>query len=97
MKLISTSSFRAPVGVEIVFEKKSVHPLHVGKGARFSIGGETPLEKLDVKTQRVIAELNISGRIVDASNTDAIALIDAELAAELALERRQQAGLGKAA
>ena len=92
MKLVATSNFRAPTGVEIMFEKNSPHPLHVGKGARFSIGGDTPLEKLPHKEQRIIAELNRSGRIVNAENVDAVAAIDAELAAETITETRIREG-----
>ena len=53
---------------------------HVHKGARFTIGGDTPFEKLSAADKRLVGELNNAGRIVDAdSQKDLVARIDKEV------------------
>jgi hypothetical protein len=77
MKFVSTANFR---GSPLIKCEKQIHPLHVHKGARFSIGGDLPMEKLTPAEQKFVAELNIAGRIVEVSQVELVAKIDAEVA-----------------
>ena len=81
MKLIATSGFRNTAPEKIKVADK-INDLHVHKGARFDIGGETPFEKLAPDEKRLVVELNIAGRIIEPSQVELVAKIDAEVAAE---------------
>jgi hypothetical protein len=77
MRLVATGNFR---GSPLIKCEKQINPLHVHQGARFSIGGDLPLDKLKPEEQRFVAELNIAGRIVEVSQVELVAKIDAEVA-----------------
>ena len=80
MKLVAASNFRNTVPAKIEIEG-ALHPLHVHKGARFTIGGDMPFEKLTASDRQLVAGLNIAGRIVDAdSQPDKVRQIDREVA-----------------
>lgn len=79
MKLVAASDFRNTANLEI---EDALHPAHVHKGARFTIGAELPVEKLNAGDKRLLAELNAAGRVVEASNTKAVEQIDAEVKTE---------------
>ncbi len=81
MKLVATSDFRnqAPDKISVA---GALHPQHIHKGARFSIGDEKPLEKLTPEEKRLVVELNCAGRIVEPSQVELVAKIDAEVATE---------------
>ena len=61
MKLVATSDFRnqAPEKISVA---GALHPLHIHKGARFSIGGDSPLEKLTPEEKRLVVELRRAHR-----------------------------------
>ena len=80
MKLVATSDFRNPAPDKISVAG-ALHPLHVHKGARFSIGGDVPFEKLVSDEKKLVVELNNAGRIVEPSQIELVAKIDAEIAA----------------
>lgn len=82
MKLVATSDFRNPDVETIDVGADKVHDLHISKGDRFEIGGELPFEKLSAEKKKLIVELNAAGRIVEASQTEKVKAIDAEVAAE---------------
>ena len=89
MKLVCASDFRNIAPDKIIIED-ALHELHVHKGARFEIGGETPFDKLQASDKRLVVELNSAGRIVSEDQTDAVKKIDAEVAqAKKAAEARQ--------
>jgi hypothetical protein len=84
--------------------ENSQHPDHIHKGAIFSIGvdakgDDIPLDKMgkdDIqlakrfgKEWRLIADLNLSGRIADATNKDVVARIQAEVAQAAAAKKRE--------
>jgi hypothetical protein len=81
MKLVATSDFRNPRPSSIDHDERQ-HESHIHKGARFDIGGDLPLEKLSVDDKKLISLLNSAGRIVEASQTDKVKAIDAEVAQE---------------
>lgn len=82
MKLVATSDFRNTHTDKIDVGDDKIADSHVHKGARFSIGGDVPLEKLSGADKRLVAELNAAGRIVYADQTEKVKAIDAEVAAE---------------
>ena len=89
MNLVATSSFRnhAPDKIKV---EGAIHPLHIHKGARFSVGGNAPLEKLNADEKRIVVELNIAGRIVEESQAALVAKIDAEVEQErISAERKK--------
>ena len=81
MNLVATSNFRNNVQDTLMVED-ALHETFVHKGARLSLGGNLPFEKLSAADKRIIAELNRAGRIVDVSQTEQVKAIDAEVAAE---------------
>lgn len=87
MHLVATSDFRSSPLIKC---EGALHPLHIDKGARFSIGDDKPLEKLSPAEQRFVAELNCAGRIVEASQVELVAKIDAEATAERAAASRRK-------
>jgi hypothetical protein len=88
MKFVSTSAFLNTAPEKIIVAG-ALHPRHVHKGARLSIGGDLPLEKLAPTEQRLVAELNIAGRIVEESQVETVAKIDAEVKADAAKSERK--------
>ena len=80
MKLVATSSFRNTAPAKIIVADQ-IAPLHVHKGARLEIGGDAPFEKLTPDDKKLVTELNIAGRIVEAERTEIVAKIDAEVVA----------------
>lgn len=82
MKLVATSDFRISDPSAIEVESESLHENHVHKGARFSIGGDLPFEKLPANAKKLVVELNVSGRIVSTDQTEKVKAIDAEVAQE---------------
>ena len=91
MRFIVQSAFRNSNELEVLNQDgtkaDAVNEKHVHKGAFISIGvdrdgRDLPLEKMAEKDRRLIAELNLARRIVEASNTEAVKVILAEVAAE---------------
>lgn len=83
MKLVAASDFRNPAPDKIKVAG-AVHALHIHKGARFCIGEDAPFEKLNPQEQRLVVLLNTSARIVEESQAEAVAKIDAEVKADAA-------------
>ena len=90
MKLVCASDFRntTPDRIEI---DDAVNAKHVHKGARFTIGGDAPLEKLSAADKRLVGELNNAGRIVDESQKDLVARIDEEVKQAATIEKKKLA------
>lgn len=86
MKLVATSDFRNPNPEKIDVGDDKIHDLHIHKGARFSIGGDAPFEKLSANDKKLVVELNASGRIVSEDQTEKVKQIDAEVKADEAAE-----------
>lgn len=80
MKLIATSDFRNPQPGKITVAG-AIHPQHIHKGARFQIGGDAPMDKLNPEDLRLVTLLNGAGRIVEPSQLEQVAKVDAEIAA----------------
>jgi len=78
MKLVAASDFRntSPDRIEI---DNHLHVQHVHKGARFTIGGDAPFDKLPAQDKKLVVELNSAGRIVEESQKEAVAKIDEEV------------------
>ena len=92
MKLVATSDFKNthPDKIEV---DNALHPAHVHKGARFSIGGDLPIEKLAASDKMLVGQLNNSGRIVYETQTEAVKKIDEEVArAEESKEKPAKGG-----
>ena len=100
-KFIATSGFKNTFGAEI---EGALHPDHIHKGAIFSIGvdgqgNDIPLDKMGKddkqlakrfgKEWALIANLNLCGRIADATNKDVVAKIQKEVADEAASKKRE--------
>ena len=100
-KFIATSGFKNTFGAEI---EGALHPDHIHKGAIFSIGvdstgNDIPLDKMGKddkqlakrfgKEWQLIADLNLSGRIADATNKDVVAKIQSEVAQAAAAKKRE--------
>jgi len=100
-KFIATSGFKNTFGAEI---ENAQHPDHIHKGSIFSIGvdakgDDIPLDKMGKddkqlakrfgKEWQLIAHLNLSGRIADATNKDVVAKIQAEVAQAAASKKRE--------
>lgn len=88
MKLVAVSAFRNTNPGRIKVEG-ALHANHVHKGARLSIGGDLPLEKLSQEDRDLVVLLNIANRIVEPSQTEAVAAIDAEAKAEAEAQKRR--------
>ena len=86
-KFIATSNFANNMGLEL---ESPIHPGHVHKGAFFSVGDKTPLDKLVGRDLRLVAELNRVGRIADANNAEHVQKIQAEVKAETESFRLQK-------
>lgn len=82
MNLIATSDFRNPDLQLIEADSELINPLHIHKGARFSIGESKPFDKLNAAQKRLIVELNAAGRIVEDTQKELVARIDAEVKQE---------------
>ena len=82
MKLIATSDFRNPDPLILEAEDSLLHESHIHKGCRFSIGGNLPFEKLSASQKKLIVELNVAGRIIEESQKELAARIDAEVELE---------------
>ena len=101
-KFIATSFFKNTFGADI---ENATHADVIHKGAIFSIGvdarGEDiPLDKMGKDDKNIakrfgkewalIANLNLCGRIADATNKDVVAKIQAEVAAEAATRKSEK-------
>lgn len=86
MKLVATSDFRNPNVEKIDVGANKIHDLHIHKGARFSIGGDLPFEKLSAADKKLVVELNVAGRIVEESQKEKAKQIDDEVKADEAAE-----------
>lgn len=87
MKLVSTSNFRNPQPGKITVAG-ALHPQHIHKGARFEIGGDAPFDKVEPDDKRLVTLLNTAGRIVEASQVELVAQIDAEVSFAAKLQRK---------
>jgi hypothetical protein len=91
-KLVATSNFRNTAPDKINVADK-VNDLHVHKGARFSIGGDLPLEKLTADEKKLAVELNCAGRIVEVSQVELVAKIDEEVKMAEAIAKKKLAAM----
>lgn len=90
MKLVATAAFRNTAPDKIIVAGAQ-HPGHVHKGARFTIGGDTPLDQLTPDDRRLVVLLNTAGRIVEESQVELVAKVDAEVKAEAAAAGKRKA------
>ena len=89
MQLIAASDFRNTAPDKIEVESGVKHSEHVHKGARFSIGGNLPFEKLTASDKKLVVELNASGRIISVEQKELAKRVDSEVAsADLAAKKR---------
>jgi predicted HTH transcriptional regulator len=82
MKFVATKDF-ANVRYLSLTVPDAVHPRHVHKGARFSIGGDQPFGLLPQDDQQRIKNLRGAGCIIDdtPANENAIKYLDNEVVA----------------
>ncbi len=81
MKLIAIRDFSNNVPDKLDI-KDALHDRHVHKGAIFTVGDELPFDKLTKPDQALVALLNYSKCVGDATNKDVVARVQAEIAAE---------------
>jgi hypothetical protein len=65
------------------------HKAHIHKGARFSLGDDAPFEKLTPADRQIVVLLNIAQRIVEETQVELVAKIDAEVAADAAKQAKK--------
>lgn len=96
MKLVATANFlHTNSEIKLAFDKPQKNPRHVAKGARFSIGGDLPFEKLSPRESIYVTLLNREGRILSPEQTELVARVDAEVENDKNVDARHDAFFAK--